>query len=330
MRVSIPNGMEFYLTAISFFIKPVSRFNSQRDGILLNSAALTAGLAIVSIPNGMEFYSINEAMKALERRFNSQRDGILRASNRRKRWTVWFQFPTGWNSTLTGSKTAQETASFNSQRDGILRRRWGMRYRRQNVSIPNGMEFYAAGLVFHSRILHVSIPNGMEFYLAFYSPFNPLKKLFQFPTGWNSTVLEHLNFPFVERVSIPNGMEFYLQLAFLNPGCMGGFNSQRDGILPVFILYPHKQNRQFQFPTGWNSTVGGEAIRTSKEMFQFPTGWNSTGSGESEFVLYRAFQFPTGWNSTKNSALWKYYERRFNSQRDGILLRASFLIAVGS
>ena len=53
------------------------------------------------------------------------------------------------------------------------------------VSIPNGMEFYH---IRHggAHLCVVSIPNGMEFYLAAIST-RLRKRMFQFPTGWNST-----------------------------------------------------------------------------------------------------------------------------------------------
>ena len=58
IRVSIPNGMEFYLKN-NFLSRDMSGFNSQRDGILLNTLK--------------EQYPENL-------RFNSQRDGILQIS----------------------------------------------------------------------------------------------------------------------------------------------------------------------------------------------------------------------------------------------------------
>ena len=54
--VSIPNGMEFYGISCSFKILFVTRFNSQRDGILRLAAGLSRTAHYVSIPNGMEFY----------------------------------------------------------------------------------------------------------------------------------------------------------------------------------------------------------------------------------------------------------------------------------
>ena len=71
----------------------------------------------------MEFYVYrpgNENWK--HRRFNSQRDGILHNATGYVMKYITFQFPTGWNST-----------------------RWVFcdYYEEIEVSIPNGMEFYA-------------------------------------------------------------------------------------------------------------------------------------------------------------------------------------------
>ena len=79
VAVSIPNGMEFYASAI----------------------AKSGAKGEVSIPNGMEFYRRNSLLQPRKcSSFNSQRDGILRY------WILFlvsvasrFQFPTGWNST---------------------------------------------------------------------------------------------------------------------------------------------------------------------------------------------------------------------------------------
>ena len=79
---------------------------------------------------------------------------------------VEFQFPTGWNSTFLGAS--------NSPMSPL-------------VSIPNGMEFYFELPPALKRKHYVSIPNGMEFYAALLA--NSIGSLvFQFPTGWNSTL----------------------------------------------------------------------------------------------------------------------------------------------
>ena len=122
----------------------------------------------------------------------------------------------------------------------------------------------------------------------------------------------------LKSVSIPNGMEFYrrLQLAFL-------------------------ATNAFQFPTGWNSTIGAHQGFKFRSAFQFPTGWNSTllddsrldkersfnsqrdgilllGLSEEEYAK-GMFQFPTGWNSTRKDPYAPPPFVSFNSQRDGIL-----------
>ena len=75
-------------------------------------------------------------------------------------------------------------------------------------------------------------------------------------------------------VSIPNGMEFYL-VPKNKEKVTARFNSQRDGILRVKLYNDHFQNL-FQFPTGWNSTLGNFLEILLEIGFQFPTGWNST------------------------------------------------------
>ena len=97
------------------------------------------------------------------------------------------------------------------------------------VSIPNGMEFYPAKTQAWAQKA-VSIPNGMEFYGNYYTDpwlmekgFNSQRDgilraayvadtfapgMFQFPTGWNSTISAN-TLLLKDSVSIPNGMEFY-------------------------------------------------------------------------------------------------------------------------
>ena len=122
---------------------------------------------------------------------------------------------------------------FNSQRDGILQ----MRYRNARALIRS----------FNSQrdgILPRSRNNSTSFIQ------------FQFPTGWNSTMLPRKHYVPRHRVSIPNGMEFYR--------------------ISACILL---DNSSFQFPTGWNSTKPDDLGCVEIELFQFPTGWNSTSVG---------------------------------------------------
>ena len=143
-----------------------------------------------------------------------------------------FQFPTGWNSTHF-----------------FIDARFDVKI----VSIPNGMEFYR---YFYSLFLHLACFNSQRdgilrrsrvYNDTYVWCFNSqrdgiLHKLykadscgrleFQFPTGWNSTFVNHLENTSIFNVSIPNGMEFYLLREKFRDGkwC---FNSQRDGILPT-------------------------------------------------------------------------------------------------
>ena len=76
---------------------------------------------------------------------------------------------------------------------------------------------------------------------------------FQFPTGWNSTRY-YKQASDCSAVSIPNGMEFYLGLSFQKwdrsvvsiPNGMEFYNAQARTAAKYL---------EFQFPTGWNSTL---------------------------------------------------------------------------
>ena len=188
----------------------IFRFNSQRDGILLKTAP---------------------PLKTATNSFNSQRDGILLKPVHNLVFVLLlFQFPTGWNSTVDGivehcQYTFQFPTGWNST--GY---RCSCPRSLQMVSIPNGMEFYGKecklgdskrsfnsqrdGILQRYKLFRypkalVSIPNGMEFYDLRRSWNSLLKRKFQFPTGWNSTIDLALSFSPIFSVSIPNGMEFY-------------------------------------------------------------------------------------------------------------------------
>ena len=90
--------MEFYPQKQGEY-REHSRFNSQRDGILLCIQIYLNATSWVSIPNGMEFYNSD---LHIETEFSL------------------FQFPMGWNSTLQGIGDDFKIVGFNSQRDGIL------------------------------------------------------------------------------------------------------------------------------------------------------------------------------------------------------------------
>ena len=169
-----------------------------------------------------------------------------------------------------------------------------MRYR---VSIPNGMKFYSLIVWASSSVSRVSIPNGMKFYCQGVVAVAIPWKLFQFPTGWNSTT----------KTWIRSWKKSWFQFPT-------GWNSTKCE------RSEHSVRAEFQFPTGWNSTVkfffdfiqifevsipNGmkfyiTALKSFLEqyLFQFPTGWNSTNPVPYKRTTQRAFQFPTGWNST--------------------------------
>ena len=145
-----------------------------------------------------------------------------------------------------------EEVRFNSQRDGILldllasthTRIWSFNSQRDGI-----LRFH---LPISLNVSSVSIPNGMEFYE-------------------DVALFRHQ----LIVVSIPNGMEFYSSVT-VSKWISECFNSQRDGIL---LLLPSQfvlNALAFQFPTGWNSTVGNTGIAVTRKLFQFPTGWNST------------------------------------------------------
>ena len=291
----------------------------------------------VSIPNGMEFYSKVVVFCKLQKRFNSQRDGILLLRLLLLLFQRKFQFPTGWNSTVSAAYVLTAMASFNSQRDGILQigtsfnttviiafqfptgwnstdpHRMPLTHQ-TSVSIPNGMEFYLA----ISKVLRICLGfNSQRDGILLYRYVERLSEyLFQFPTGWNSTLPPPSFRALLPPVSIPNGMEFYALIGF-------GFGGE-------FL---------FQFPTGWNSTSFlknttrfGESFNSQRDgillfcfiksfadfSFQFPTGWNSTiGSLENPVEIW--VSIPNGMEFYTTPAHKYIPSVCFNSQRDGIL-----------
>ena len=207
--VSIPNGMEFYQKAQAK--RSAARFNSQRDGILLiylrtsksssgfqfptgwNSTCVRSHNRFVScsfqFPTGWNSTHFKGVWKQrVDSCFNSQRDGILRDSLR------WWRRNSCFNSQRDGILpdvpmfASDNPIRFNSQRDGILRVMRCLKVQRITVSIPNGMEFYYAIFRINVRQRRVSIPNGMEFYWNRLHQKDHWQTLFQFPTGWNSTL----------------------------------------------------------------------------------------------------------------------------------------------
>ena len=78
-----------------------------------------------------------------------------------------------------------------------------------------------------------------------------------------------------------------------------GFNSQRDGILlktaPPLKTATNSFNSQRD-----GILLSDERLKLYWREFQFPTGWNSTVVIGLIGLIYAVFQFPTGWNSTKS------------------------------
>ena len=116
------------------------------------------------------------------------------------------------------------------------------------VSIPNGMEFYSLRGVRTARPIKVSIPNRMEFYPITEREKWQAFKEFQFPTGWNSTLLK--------MASIITH---------------SSFNSQRDGIL-LLASSLCENLPVFQFPTGWNSTQTRRGYEPHRKYVSIPNG----------------------------------------------------------
>ena len=114
-------------------------------------------------------------------------------------------------------------------------------------------------------------------------------------------------------------MEFYLKLEGIPKEDRAGFNSQRDGILPLKAILTILQIT-FQFPTGWNSTENLQNMIASA-MVSIPNGMEFYAFGytdqvfaaksfnsQRDGILHKGifasikkalFQFPTGWNSTQ-------------------------------
>ena len=144
-------------------------------------------LKFVSIPNGMKFYHMRRASITPIAGFNSQRDEIL-------------------PKVLTHTRSS--CCGFNSQRDEILL--WvGRSTRAARPGFKSQRdEILLKWLSHYIIIIWVSIPNGMKFYAKSFKK-SKNKLMFQFPTGWNSTLCCSRLLSFSLSVSIPNGMKFY-------------------------------------------------------------------------------------------------------------------------
>ena len=164
-RVSIPNGMEFYVTEFSSSYRLRAGFNSQRDGIL--QRALLCSLVNLS--------------------FNSQRDGILLKSSIFFNLSILpFQFPTGWNSTIFiwVALTILNVSIPNGMEFYIFAYSF-YKLSLDGVSIPNGMEFYEQRCLI--CFVKSSFNSQRDGILQFVYPLQKMQGKFQFPTGWNST-----------------------------------------------------------------------------------------------------------------------------------------------
>ena len=185
-----------------------------------------------------------------------------------------FQFPTGWNSTRVNFAHIVYDLSFNSQRDGILRGRKNYFCHSEIVSIPNGMEFYIKEIRKQMETIE-----------------------FQFPTGWNSTLMISLRLIWTPW-SFNSQRDGILPILFSSEiKRFFSFNSQRDGILRLWFFNSFSA-RTFQFPTGWNSTLRFLQYLSRSSSF------NSQRDGilptlDRLTVIRCGFQFPTGWNSTR-------------------------------
>ena len=121
-RVSIPNGMEFYPPWRAENFRCFARFNSQRDGILLNLQRYCSTLFQFQFPTGWNStkrpYGYDNPYPRFQfpTGWNSTQGHQIRSHS-----LTEFQFPTGWNSTFSHPVHKHLfIPSFNSQRDGIL------------------------------------------------------------------------------------------------------------------------------------------------------------------------------------------------------------------
>ena len=136
----------------------------------------------------------------------------------------------------------------------------------------------------------------MEFYGIFNEPKIWPVEMFQFPTGWNSTRFFFIGTEHFLAFQFPTGWNS-TGAQSKNWAFFQRFNSQRDGILPLFA----------------------RAARHFDQSFNSQRDGILPSSPKASFLKTQAFQFPTGWNSTYINAFNAMAEKRFNSQRDGIL-----------
>ena len=231
LKVSIPNGMEFYrFQFVVFFLQ-----------------------LLVSIPNGMEFYcSEFPFLPRLEAGFNSQRDGILQIGRLRALRKSLFQFPTGWNSTkffpspliwLTRVSIPNGMEFYFLLGVSLIMLRVFQFPTGWNSTAICRLRLCGSGLF--------QFPTGWNSTGGIYR--EAKKKLtFQFPTGWNSTLPACLGLRKNFMFQFPTGWnstksflsndDFEVRFQFLTgwnstsfcsakAALYSSFNSQRDGIL---------------------------------------------------------------------------------------------------
>ena len=275
----------------------VPSFNSQRDGILLRN---WLNIAIVSLP--FQFPTgWNSTMSRVE--VEAKRP---------------FQFPTGWNSTGYRISLQIEYSPFQFPTgwNSTIAQHNRSLFLRQ-VSIPNGMEFYQSASGYAKSTRSVSIPNGMEFYqgiipiVAFgLTCFNSQRDgiLLDF-LEW---IIHHIYCFNSQRDGIL--LDIGIDLLVFQPG----FNSQRDGILLARRALGVYDDDRFNSQRDGILHRSLRCIRWDSPQFQFPTGWNST------LIPLRAcspdrVSIPNGMEFYDLSVNREFIKFSFNSQRDGSL-----------
>jgi len=95
LRVSIPNGMEFYSNAITKEQAKTESFNSQRDGILHFIFLFAIQYIMFQFPTGWNSTETSAGQKNAIARFNSQRDGILPQHHLKFKQSYGVSIPNG-------------------------------------------------------------------------------------------------------------------------------------------------------------------------------------------------------------------------------------------
>ena len=174
--------------------------------------------------------------------------------------------------------------------------------------------------------------------------------LFQFPTGWNSTIAtattpwqpscfnsqrdgilqwDDWAWLLAEIVSIPNGMEFYRSRSLMRACPLLCFNSQRDGILRDGYSAAGVTNSSF------NSQRDGILLAFVFGSYATHYRFNSQRDGillkiQSRFGFTVRVSIPNGMEFYARVRYLSLRSARFNSQRDGILLKPWIALSVYS